>query len=144
MASLRAEAHSQLKFIVIVNPSSGPGSAPYPNEHYTASVEKLNTYPNVQTIGYVRTGYASRNISDVVAEVSTYAGWASNSSALAMHGIFFDEAPHQYSADAVEFMHIANQAVKDAIGLQGDKTVSGSLFLRFNISIRMAEFGTSG
>lgn len=136
------ETRPQLKFIVIVNPSSGPGSARYPNDDYTTSVEKLNTYPNVQTVGYVRTGYASRNISDVVAEVSTYAGWASNSSALAMHGIFFDEAPHQYSAHAVEFMRIANLAVKDASGLQGDKTVSGNLFSWFNIPVRTARFGS--
>ncbi|KAH6698119.1 Spherulation-specific family 4 [Leptodontidium sp. 2 PMI_412] len=117
------ESRPQLKFIVIVNPSSGPGSDPYPNDQYTTALEKLNAYRNVQTVGYVRTNYANRSISTVVAEVSTYAGWAANSSALAMHGIFFDEAPHQYVPESVEYMHTVNQAVRDATGLQGDKII---------------------
>lgn len=41
-----------------------------------------------------------------------------------MHGIFFDEAPHEYSADHVQYMQDANNAVRDAIGIQGEKTVS--------------------
>lgn len=112
-----------------MNPSSGPGSTPYPNDQYTVAVGTLNTYQNVQTVGYVRTNYANRNISSVVAEISIYAKWASNSTSLAMHGIFFDEAPHEYVAESVEYMRIANQAVKDASGLQGSKIVSlGNLF----------------
>jgi hypothetical protein len=111
---------------VIVNPSSGPGSSQYPDDQYSAGVQTLNTYPNVKTVGYVRTGYATRNISDVVSDVNTYAGWASKSSTLAMHGIFFDEAPYEYVAEAVEYMRSINQAVKNATGLQGEKTVRKS------------------
>lgn len=130
-----------MKFIVVVNPGSGPGPTPYPNDQYTTALERLSTYENVRTVGYVRTDYANRNISLVVAEVSTYAGWASNSSTLAMHGIFFDEAPHQYVSESVEYMHIVNQAVKDALGLQGDKIVSRrkSIFHR-----PRTQFGNSG
>lgn len=126
------EAHRNLDFTVIINPSSGPGSSQYPDDHYTTAVQKLNTYPNVKTVGYVRTGYATRNISTVVSEVDTYAGWASKSSGLAMHGIFFDESPHEYSADAVEYMRSVNQAAKNATGLQGGKTVRKFFFLNFN------------
>lgn len=86
-------------------------------------MEQLNGYPNVKTVGYVRTGYATRNITNVTAEVSTYAGWASKSNSLVMHGVFFDEAPSQYSAAAVEYMRTIDQAVKDANGLQGNRTV---------------------
>lgn len=123
------EAHPKLNFVVIVNPSSGPGSTAYPEEQYSISIAKLNTYANVRTVGYVRTGYADRNISTVVAEVSTYARWFSSSSTLAMHGIFFDESPHRYSAEAVEYMHLVNQGVKNSTGLQGDRTVRRNLFL---------------
>src|SRR5579871_548493 len=125
---LSVEAHRNLAFTVIVNPSSGPGSSQYPDDHYSTAVQTLNAYPNVKTVGYVRTGYATRNISTVVSEVDTYAGWASKASTLGMHGIFFDESPHEYSADAVEYMHSINQAVKNATGLQGDKTVRKSSF----------------
>lgn len=41
-----------------------------------------------------------------------------------MHGIFFDEAPHEYSVDAVSYMQTVNQVVKNSTGLQGAKTVS--------------------
>jgi hypothetical protein len=126
----RVEAHRNLPFTVIVNPSSGPGSSQYPDEHYSTAVQTLNAYPNVKTVGYVRTGYATRNISDVVSEVNTYAGWVSKSSDLAIHGIFFDEAPHEYVAEAVEYMHNINQAVKNATGLMGDKTVRKPSFIK--------------
>ncbi|PVH75792.1 hypothetical protein DL98DRAFT_574803 [Cadophora sp. DSE1049] len=108
---------------VVPRALTGPGSTLFPDDQYSTALEKLNSYQNVQTIGYVRTDYANRNITTVLAEVSTYAGWASNSSGLVMHGIFFDEAPHQYSLEAVEYMHIASQAVKDVNGLRGDKIV---------------------
>lgn len=116
-----------LNFTVIVNPSSGPGSSPYPDVHYDAAIRRLNSYPNIETVGYVRTGYATRNLSDVTAEVAVYSGWFSNASALAMHGIFFDEAPHEYSPEAVEFLRAADSFVKSAPGLQGRKTVRLSL-----------------
>jgi hypothetical protein len=105
---------------VIVNPSSGPGSSEFPDENFSA--ELLNNYTNVQTVGYVRTGYATQNISFVISEVNTYAGWATKESSFAMHGIFFDESPYEYSAAAVEYMQTINQAVKNST-LQGAKTV---------------------
>ncbi|KID74995.1 uncharacterized protein G6M90_00g055870 [Metarhizium brunneum] len=112
-----------LNFTVIVNPSSGPGSSPLPDAHYDAAIRRLNSYPNIETVGYVRTGYATRNLSDVTAEVAVYSAWFSNASALAMHGIFFDEAPHEYSPEAVEFLRAADSFVKSAPGLQGRKTI---------------------
>lgn len=113
---------------MIINPNSGPGATEFPDVDYTAAVEKLSTYGNALMVGYVRTGYATRNISTVIAEVDTYASWSSNSSALTMHGIFFDEAPYNYSEQAVDFMHTVNQVVKNSTGLHGPKLVSASLF----------------
>src|SRR5258708_4599173 len=112
MIRISVEAHPLLNFVVIVNPKSGPGDSQYPDNNYDPAVRKLNSYPNVKTVGYVRTGYATRNISTVLAEVNTYAGWASKSPDLAMHGIFFDEAPHEYVSDAVPYMQTVNLAVK--------------------------------
>jgi len=118
----RLLAKPDLDFMVIINPSSGPGSQ-YPDEQYTAALKQLATYPNVQKFGYVRTGYASRNLSDVISELNVYAGWSSKGPAFAMDGIFFDESPHQYTAEAVDFMLRASRAVKEATGLQGSRTV---------------------
>lgn len=120
---VRFTAHPQLNFTVIVNPQSGPGPSRYPTDQYSLQVQQLNAYPNVRKVGYVRTGYATRNIISVLQEVSTYSGWASNSTALAMDGIFFDEVPSEYSPAMAEYLSSINQAVKNASGLQPDRTV---------------------
>lgn len=109
--------------MVIINPKSGPGDSQYPDEQYTAALEQLATYSNVQKVGYVRTGYAGRNLSDVTSEINTFAGWAAKGPAYAMEGIFFDESPHQYTEEAVKFMLDASRTVKDASGIKGAKTV---------------------
>ena len=99
-----------------------------PDEQYYSAIQKLNSYSNVQTVGYVRTGYATRDIDTVIEEVKTYAGWSSNSSSIAMSGIFFDESPHEYSDSAVEYMKNISSTVKGADGLFGDKTVCTKLY----------------
>jgi len=115
---------------VILNPGSGPGSSQYPSNDYVSQIQRLNTYLNVRTIGYVPTGYASRNITSVLHDVSTYSGWAAypttktNSTGLAVHGIFFDEAPYEYSEEAADYLKTINRAVKNASGLLPDRMVS--------------------
>ncbi|KAL4914634.1 Spherulation-specific family 4 [Aspergillus aurantiobrunneus] len=115
--------HSDLNFVVVVNPESGPGSAALPDEAYQLAIRQLDTYPNVQKVGYVRTDYADRNVSEVLDDVATYSGWHAQSPDLAMAGIFFDESPHLYSDETVEYMNRINQAVKSSTGLQADRTV---------------------
>lgn len=117
------ETRPSLNFTVVVNPDSGPGSDLVPDEQYYSALQKLNAYDNVQTVGYVRTGYATRDVDTVIEEVKTYAGWSSNSTSIAVSGIFFDESPHEYSADAVTYMKQISEAAKSSNGLLGDKTV---------------------
>ncbi|KAL5119597.1 hypothetical protein ACEQ8H_002443 [Pleosporales sp. CAS-2024a] len=117
------QARPELNYTIIINPSSGPGNASGPDNAYSAALKQLSTYPNVQKIGYVRTGYATRNLSDVVSEVNKYSAWAAQDQAFEMDGIFFDESPHQYSQNAVDFMLSATRTVKSASGIQGQKTV---------------------
>lgn len=121
---IRLMAHPKLHFIVIINPEDGPGSSSYPNDDYTPQIQQLNTYPNVRTIGYIRTGYATRDIDSVLQDVDIYSGWASYGPAkLAMHGIFFDEVPSEYTPSNDAYLRRANQAVKQATGLQSDKII---------------------
>ncbi|KAL4736909.1 Spherulation-specific family 4-domain-containing protein [Aspergillus similis] len=115
--------HPNLQFLVVLNPSSGPGNSSTPDETYQTAIQRLDTYPNVQKIGYVRTNYAQRNVSEVLTDVSTYSGWQSQSADLAMAGIFFDESPHQYAAETVEYLERINAAVINASGIEGKKTV---------------------
>ncbi|KAL4748260.1 hypothetical protein BDW72DRAFT_156717 [Aspergillus terricola var. indicus] len=115
--------HPDLQFLVVINPSSGPGDSPTPDEAYQTAIRQLNTYPNVQKIGYVRTNYAQRNVSEVLADISTYSRWPSQSADLAVTGIFFDESPHQYAAETVEYLERINAAVINASGIEGEKTI---------------------
>lgn len=119
----RLDTRPDVQYTIIINPKSGPVSDA-PDEQFATELSRLSSYSNVQTVGYVRTGYATRKLSDVLSEVNLYAQWSSVSSNYTMEGIFFDESPHNYSADAVEFMRSASEAVKKSKGIQGAKTVS--------------------
>ena len=122
-------AHSSQKFTLVINPHSGPGNSQFPSIEYITQIQNLTQYPNVQMVGYVRTGYATRDIEDVLSDISKYSGWDTiskegvNSTALAMHGIFFDEAPHAYTPETADYMSRINQEAKDSVGVLSPKTV---------------------
>jgi len=122
--SRRLNATSELNYTIIVNPDSGPGDSSLPNADYLPAIQRLNAFPNTRTVGYVRTTYGNRSLDDVLQDISTYSGWANSSQGIEMHGIFFDEAAHEYTAEVAEYMQTANDAVKAASGLAGDRIVS--------------------
>jgi len=137
---VRVTNYPNLNFTIIINPSSGPGNGSQPSPQYAHQIQRLNAYPNVRTVGYVRTGYASRNLTTVLQEVGIYSGWAAVSPSLAMHGIFFDEVPSEYTTSAAEYLATINAAAKNASGLRTDRTVSNlSLFFRTCVSVRCPE-----
>jgi hypothetical protein len=119
----RLNATSSVNYTIIVNPDSGPGNTSLPNEDYLPAIQRLNAFPNTRTVGYVRTNYGNRSLDDVLSDITTYSGWANSTQGIEMHGIFFDEAAHEYTAEVAEYMQTANDAVKSATGLSGDKTV---------------------
>lgn len=124
---LSLNATSDVNYTIIVNPDSGPGNTSLPNDDYLPAIQRLNSYPNARTVGYVRTNYSNRALDDVLQDITTYSGWANSSQGIQMHGIFFDEAVHEYTAEAAEYMRTANNAAKAAFGIEGDKTV-GTIF----------------
>lgn len=136
---VRVTNYPNLNFTVIINPSSGPGNSSQPSSQYAHQIQRLNAYPNVRTVGYVRTGYASRNLTTVLQEVDIYSGWAAQSPTLAMHGIFFDEVPSEYATSAAEYLATINAAAKNASGLRPDRTVSipVSVCLRICVAVRV-------
>ncbi|KAF9739437.1 hypothetical protein PMIN06_001042 [Paraphaeosphaeria minitans] len=115
-----------LRFVVILNPNSGPGSEPWwPNADYVRDVPKLNAYTNVRTVGYVSTAYCNRPIQEVYEDVRRYASWAEdkNSRGLGLNGIFFDETPNIFTLDARDYLESITQDVKDMGTLLGDGIV---------------------
>lgn len=130
--------HPNLNFTVIINPENGPGNSSYPGDDYAPQIQSLNAYSNVRTVGYVRTNYARRNISAVIDDVATYAGWGKNQSAntnssapLAVDGIFFDEAPYDYTEDVGKYMETINEAAKNTSGFLPDRIVSTDKYYPF-------------
>ena len=69
--------------IAIINPASGPGSAPDPS--YAAQVQ-ASQQAGVAVLGYVHTSYGGRAAATVQAEIDDYYSWYH------VDGIFFDEA----------------------------------------------------
>ena len=73
-------------------------------------------------MGYIRTKYATRSLSDVLADVKSYSHWA-KSSDISVDGIFFDEAPYIYSVATAKYMRTIDSVAKSADGILGNRTV---------------------
>jgi hypothetical protein len=69
--------------LIVVNPESGPGSAPRPS--YLAAVRAAQA-EGVTIVGYVDTGFARRPLSALEAQIDEYYSW------YGVNGIFFDDA----------------------------------------------------
>ncbi|KXT01649.1 hypothetical protein AC579_1139 [Pseudocercospora musae] len=120
------DANPDLNFFIIINPNSGPGSPPWwPDVNYLREVPKLNTKPNVRTLGYVRVDYCNRDVSDVVSDIKKYAKWPHDGGVKFLHveGIFFDETPHEHSTFKATYLEKITQQVKKAEGILGEQLV---------------------
>ncbi|KAG5725143.1 Spherulin-4 [Termitomyces sp. T112] len=92
--------YSNLQFILVINPASGPGLAgSQPDVNYQACVTQLRDagmdHGNVKMIGYVRTGFGGLPLNNITTDIDTYAGWSATAQAgvdYHVEGIFFDEA----------------------------------------------------
>jgi hypothetical protein len=161
-----ADAHPDILFQVIVNPDSGPGdtskisrqnrkstalncSIAYPDDSYIASVALLNSYSNVQVIGYIPTEYATRDISTVKSAISTYSGWSSyKAKNITVSGIFFDEAPRTNDATLISYMQEVSESAKSSslptvIFNPGTKLETGAAAEYFKAADLIVEFENS-
>ena len=94
------EAYPGVQWQIVINPNTGPGTTGYPSDQNIISgIAKLNSYSNVNTVGYVETLKGQKSISDVNAETDVYASWASYSDAnIAIGGIYFDDVSSEQSS----------------------------------------------
>jgi hypothetical protein len=111
---------------VILNPNSGPGDIAVANKDYTREIPKLNAYANVVTVGYIRIDYCRRPLSEVCAEIDTYAGWATEyeKTGLGVEGILLDETPNHYTAERAEYLDAVRQHIKGTPSIRGERLVS--------------------
>jgi hypothetical protein len=115
----RVSAYPNLTFVVILNPHNGPGSSEFPDAKYAMEIPKLNTWPNVITVGYVRIDYCKRDLAGVFRDVTKYSG-----SADGVQGIFLDETPNLYTVSVASYLDGVDRFVKDTVGILGSRLVS--------------------
>lgn len=110
-----AANNPNVKFTVIINPSSGPGGDALPDANWRKAIPKLTAHSNVAVIGYVATCYGGRPISAVQRDITTYANWptASGDASFAVHGIFFDEAAAELDDTKVTYYKQLTSQVKE-------------------------------
>jgi hypothetical protein len=81
------QAHPTVRVVAIVNPNNGPGSSR--STSYTNGIAKL-VGAQIDVIGYVATGYASRTTASVEAQIDQWKSFYPQ-----LGGIFFDEQSNQ-------------------------------------------------
>lgn len=74
-----AEAHPELDFYVVVNPSNGPGDGVLPDANYADALGRLTALHNVKVVGYVHCTYGQRPAEAIVEDVERYRGWEGES-----------------------------------------------------------------
>ncbi|OAG20231.1 hypothetical protein CC77DRAFT_989826 [Alternaria alternata] len=111
-------ANPCVRFVVIINPNSGPGAAPWwPNEDYVREIARLNALPNVTTLGYVRVAYCRRPVQDVLEDIETYRRRAREDDRLRVEGIFVDETVNLYSEEAKKYLDAIDRRARTLIGV---------------------------
>jgi hypothetical protein len=112
-------ANPSLPFQIVVAPSL---ANTYPDINYVAGLQSLNAFPNVQTLGYVYTDWALRNVSAVEADIDSYAAWADWTEAknIGVSGIFFDQAPSQLTASTEAYMTSITTYARTKLGAGND------------------------
>ena len=106
------EAYPQVQWQVVINPGDGPNTTTCPTDtDYISSISKMNSYPNVMTLGYVDTAFTNRAYSLVVQDIDTYASWWNCNEQgynVSIDGIFFDDVSNKASSSVFTYMHNAS------------------------------------
>jgi hypothetical protein len=114
--------HPELNFTVVVDPSPGLGTPPYPGAEYVKAITKLNVYPNVRTIGYINTARGTRGNATVNQEIETYAA-RSEHPGFGLDGIFFDQTPTEDSLQSRAYLRNISATVKHSIKFREPRLV---------------------
>jgi Spherulation-specific family 4 len=99
------QAGSSALKLAVMNPASGPGSAPDPQ--YVSAVRAAQA-AGITVVGYVYTSYGARSLAAVESDVNAYYGW------YGVNGIFFDEASN--SCASASYYATLNSFVKSKGG----------------------------
>lgn len=131
-----ASANPSLTFQVVINVDSGPGSGSCPDANYIDALGTLNSFSNIQTLGYVHTASrydcgssgtdicpGTQPLSALQSNISTYQNWPSagcTTKDIHIGGIFFDEAPT--TASGIDYMQNITDYARNTL-TRGPKTI---------------------
>lgn len=112
------ENNPNSNFQVIMNVDSGPGGDAEPDSNFVTGASRLNSYPNVETLGYVHCQYGAADQSDIIQNVTKWAAWSAYAGGnTSVGGIFFDEIPNSEGASSdVTYMQAVMGAATSAFG----------------------------
>jgi hypothetical protein len=120
--------HSSVPILVIVNPENGPG---FWALDYVLGIKKLQS-AGIPVLGYVYTGYGTRNSAEITADIDAYKNW------YGVSGIFFDEMSH-VPGNENYYRHLSDYAksigLKFTIGNPGRDTTPSYIGTVDNIVI---------
>lgn len=112
------EANPNLGFQIILNVDCGPGDGSAPNSDFATGTARLNSYSNVETLGYVHTLFGDASQEEVIQNVTAWAAWNAYTGAnTAIKGIFFDEIHNEEgSTTDVTYVQALVEAASSAFG----------------------------
>lgn len=110
----RIVANPNVHFTIVINPFNGPGLDDLPDENYRQEIPKLTCHANVRVVGYVHISWAKRDLHAVCQDIDKYAQWHERSGdpGLRVKGVFVDETPNVYGADAEAYLAKLQKHVK--------------------------------
>ncbi|CAE7175763.1 Spherulin4 domain containing protein [Pyrenophora teres f. teres] len=109
--------HPDLQFLVIFNPNSGPGAAPWwPNADYIREIPRLNALPNVKTLGYICATYCKRSLDAALDDIEIYGARGRNDVHQGIDGVFVDETVNLYSHEAKNWLDAVDRKVAHSLG----------------------------
>ena len=129
LISCRIAAYPNVSFTVVINPFNGPGLDDLPDANYQREIPKLTCHANVKVVGYIHTTWAKRDLALVLKDIEKYAQWPECSGLpdLKISGVFVDETPNTYDAEAEAYLAKLCKYVKKMPG--GDENVVCVLWL---------------
>jgi len=114
-----------VRFDVIINPSSGPGTSvgALPDAGWTDALTELNARNNSHALGYVHTSWGQRCIGEIQTDILAYVKWSAENSSHQISGFFFDETPVNDTSFMTGYMQTVTSFARTVLNLPSSRII---------------------